>query len=113
MPRSTSRKYPLAPLMDALGIRALESSRGVVGHEGFGPHDPSAGIPAMATLCGVTERTMHRWATEGIPEPQTDRLACHVANRHPIEIWPDWSWLDDEVVALDQLDDRWRHRSAA
>lgn len=74
--------YPLAPLLSVLGIEPAP--------EGGPKHGQISGVDVAAFTLGVTTRTIWRWKADGIPAHQCDRLACHIANMHPLNIWPDW-----------------------
>ena len=74
--------YPLAPLLDALGIEPAPNG---------GPnYGQVSGVQSAALRLGVTTRTIQRWRANGVPARNCDRLACHVARMHPLNIWPDW-----------------------
>jgi len=75
-------RYPLAPLLSVLGIEPAPS--------GSSKNDPTLYTSVIAERLGVTTRTIWRWKADGIPALQCDRLACHIANMHPLNIWPDW-----------------------
>ena len=99
------RRYPLAPLAQALGIEIPPSGFAVVHaiHDD-GRHD--IGKHRLAEMFGRDVRTIQRWATQGIPEPRCDELAVTIAHRHPLTIWADWD--DDQAEPLDgfpSLDD--------
>ncbi len=44
----------------------------------------------LAALLRCDRRTLHVWRCVGVPTFEADRLACQVARRHPVEVWPDW-----------------------
>jgi len=91
----SDRRYPLAPLMEALRIQALEPGWCDRHHADQRPpsrHD-------LADIVGVDVRTVERWAADGIPERHIDRLAVHIAHRMPWELWPDWT--DDDPTEDD------------
>lgn len=44
----------------------------------------------IATACGVTKRTVVRWArTNEVPDETADRVACWLGV-NPVAIWDDW-----------------------
>lgn len=74
-------RYELQPLAAAIGIdlNAPTDNHHPTGHQ------------LLAELIGVTDRTIRRWATHGIPPDRTDWLATHIAGQHPANIWPHWT----------------------
>ena len=74
---------PLAPLMEAMGIKYAEP--------GFSKDDfdGNRGMGAFAEKAGITRRTAFRWAKNGIPVKRMEHLATKVAGVHPMNIWPD------------------------
>jgi hypothetical protein len=46
-------------------------------------------IDTLATRIGVSRRTVHRWAADGVPAHQADRAAIAIGS-HPVCIWPDY-----------------------
>ena len=66
-------RYPLAPLLAALGI--------VVGSPRWASR--------AATRIGVHQRQIHRWMACGIAWPQADHIAIHL-DMHPANLWDDW-----------------------
>ena len=67
MSRQRSRPYPLDPL-------AVEAQ--------------APTIETLANRIGVSRRTVHRWARDGVPSGQADRIAVAIGS-HPAYIWPD------------------------
>ncbi len=51
------------------------------------PHAPT--IDTLASRIGVSRRTVHRWATHGVPADQADRAAIALGT-HPACLWPDY-----------------------
>jgi len=46
-----------------------------------------ATIETLAARIGVSRRTVHRWAIQGIPADQADRAAIAIGS-HPACLWP-------------------------
>ncbi len=46
-------------------------------------------IETLASRLGVSPRTIHRWASEGIPATQADRAAIALGS-HPAYLWPEY-----------------------
>jgi lambda repressor-like predicted transcriptional regulator len=78
-PAQTPR-VPLGPVVEHLRGRGVEWP-----------------IAHIARGLDVDRGTVHRWAHDGIPEAQADRLATKVLGVHPSLVWSDWwalSWPD-------------------
>lgn len=82
------RRYPLAPLVDALGITLGQ----VGGQARKGDHDARDGYAELGLQLGASRTTLRRWRTKGLTEDQADTLAIR-CGWLPFEIWPEW--LDD------------------
>ena len=57
----------------------------------FAPLEVVAGAPTIGVLAGwigVTSRTIHRWANDGIPSQSADEVAIAIGS-HPSYVWPD------------------------
>ncbi|MBN4047629.1 hypothetical protein JYT71_01325 [Acidimicrobiaceae bacterium AH-315-P05] len=67
MTRPLSVRYPFEPL--ALEIR-------------------TSTIETLAIRLGVSRRTVHRWALQGVPAEQADRAAIALGT-HPACLWPE------------------------
>lgn len=72
-----SRRYPIAPLIEAMGLTSSETSAG--------------------RALGLGGSTWKEYRDRGVTERVADRLAAK-AGFHPSVIWP--SWYDDETAAL-------------
>lgn len=70
----TERRWPLEPLLEAVGGRR-----------------------AVVFECRVSGATVEHWAEHGLSDRQADRSACR-AGVHPSAIWPGWI---DAVPLLD------------
>lgn len=94
-------RFPLEPLAALLDV---ELGRAGGSREGQAPR----GIPYIAELCGVSLSTAKRWHSEGLTEPEADRVACSVLNRMPDSIWPEYGDLpviDEPTVVVASLFD--------
>jgi len=71
MPDVMTRKWPLTPLVMAVGFEQV----------------------AKAT--GKHVRTIEKWAKNGrkLDDFEADTLACGF-NMHPFELWPEWGQLE-------------------
>lgn len=49
----------------------------------------SESVTELARTCGVTQRSIHRYIHDGVPEAMTDAMAVR-AGFHPAEVWPEW-----------------------
>lgn len=74
----------------------LELARLKLGDDGWRPDgtrdDASivVGSPRLADICGVSQRTVHRWRAGGRMNHYTaDRVAIRLG-LHPCLIWDDW-----------------------
>jgi hypothetical protein len=67
MSRPPSLRYPFEPL-------ASEARTSTIG--------------ILAQRIGVSRRTLHRWAKNGVPVEQADRAAIALGS-HPAYLWPD------------------------
>ena len=67
MSRTASRRFPFEPLATRASAPTVET---------------------LANWIGVSRRTVHRWAIEGVPAEQADRAAIAVGS-HPAYLWPD------------------------
>ena len=43
----------------------------------------------LATVAGVSRRTVVRWRSQGLSSQQADRAAT-AAGYHPLNVWTDW-----------------------
>lgn len=73
-----SRRYPLQPLIDAIGLREMASPY---------PSAPPLSVEAqLARLMGVHQALTHRARREGLSERAADRWAIAVG-LHPDLVW--------------------------
>lgn len=71
MSNKTVTRYPFEPLEQAVGAETILN---------------------MASLIGVTPRSVHRWKKQGsIPERSADRIATRIQS-HVACIWPNEYW---------------------
>lgn len=82
----TEERYPLDPLLDALGLRSLNQA---------------------AARIGVSGATLYEYRDRGLTAHVADRLAVK-AGLHPAMVWP--SWVEDGLTVLDRvwLTEGWR-----
>ena len=71
-------RYPAFPLLCYMSRRPFDA---------FDQPPPTMG--EMSEALGISDRSLYRWAVEGIPEAAADRAACAVG-KHPSELWPNW-----------------------
>lgn len=79
------RQLPLRPLLVLLD---------------FPTDDPP--VAALATLLGVSERSVFRYIHEGVSTKMADRICAKAANVHPITVWGN-AFVDD--IDTDALPD--------
>lgn len=84
-----SRRYPLEPLAAILGLEL-----GRIG--GSQPHQPAAGLAALAQHLGISHRMAFKLNREGLNDRQADKYAIAIGH-HPSHIWPEW-WDIDELA---------------
>ena len=49
---------------------------------------PTSNVGQLAEMIGVTRRTIHRWARDGVPASKADHAAIAVGS-HPAYVWAD------------------------
>ena len=62
---------------DSLAFRAFRTAAGTNSHA------------ALASLVGVSDRTLWRWQRSGLNDTQADRAAVALG-LHPVSVWPNW-----------------------
>jgi hypothetical protein len=69
-------------------------------------HTADGKIDNLASLCGVTTRTLHRWQTEDIklPDLQQRKLLRNIAGPHLISLPECPSYLRSETAQTDELE---------
>lgn len=106
--RHTSR-LPLGPLLTAAGLEPLPAREAPVRDVRRGvdwcdynatgrPPGTSGqrGMDYVAEQVGVTARTLHRSAHDGLSPRQADEYATRLG-LHPANVWTDWYQILDEL----------------
>ena len=83
-------RLPLAPLLDAV----RRHSRPRLAGDGM----LLSGTALVAEACGVTKRTVQRWAQAGLTWDAADKAACSLG-LHPASVFGR-AWWDDVAEAV-------------
>ena len=97
MSRPPAPRLPLAPL-----IATVEGRRWMVARNGgvqrTGP------VKELSRETGVTTRSIHRYAHDGVPVDQADRMAIALGE-HPAIVWGD-AWVAVGLAEWGEMVDR-------
>lgn len=63
-------------------------------------------VSSLARLVGVTPRTVHRWAHEGVPVFAADRAAAALDD-HPCLIWGEAWWVAADAADWSEVERSW------
>ncbi len=93
--RLTQRRLPWAPFARWYG--PILGDDGPTDGSGRWTNREYAHARVLGDLFGVSARTVQRWVTDGVPEPQADHMACRLGV-HPSAIWSCWfSMLEPDL----------------
>jgi hypothetical protein len=95
-------RLPLEPLMRLSGayasLREVATTQFASERGRTITHNP---VTALAALCGVERRTIHRWQHDGIPLYHADEAAV-ACGHHPALVWgEDWHRAGLEASELE------------
>lgn len=95
----SATRYPLAPL-ETLARHQAGLPRPSDRHSPADEHaDTLWSTRHLATILGVSRRTIFRWRQHGLNAVQADRAACRL-DLHPGLIWGDAWWSSTADVEL-------------